>query len=132
MYDKSSAVYVAVSQQLNMFDCEFQGMYIPDNHANASASNEAASEEPESHIDEVIIKHEKQIAYNTFYIVDDGTCGVCVFNQYFESKVLQGRTQEVGRIPDTVVPADDKKPQESIPMDSADVFKYCASEMYYL
>ncbi|KAA6401962.1 MAG: hypothetical protein EZS28_002506 [Streblomastix strix] len=132
MYDKSSAVQVALSGKLSMFDCEFQGTYIIDNYANASASNEVASEEPESHIDEVIIKHEQKIAYNTFYIVDDGTCRVCVFNLYFESKGLQGRTQEVGRIPDSVLPADGKKPQESIPTDSDDVYKYCASGMYYL
>ncbi|KAA6354747.1 MAG: hypothetical protein EZS28_049726 [Streblomastix strix] len=88
MYDKSLAVQVTVSGKLT--------------------SNEATSEEPESHIDEVIIKHEKQIAYNTFYIVDDGTCRLCVFNLYFESKELQGRTQEVGHIPDSVLPADGK------------------------
>ncbi|KAA6370346.1 MAG: hypothetical protein EZS28_034127, partial [Streblomastix strix] len=55
---------------------------------------------------------------------------VCVFNLYYESKWLQGRIQEVGRIHDSILPADE--PQESIPMDSADVYKYCASGMYYL
>ncbi|KAA6399576.1 MAG: hypothetical protein EZS28_004898 [Streblomastix strix] len=105
MYDKSSAIQVAVSGKLSMFDCEFQGTYIIDNFTSASASNESLSEEPESHIDEVIIKHEKQIG-------------------------LQGSTQEVDRIPDSALPADGKKPQESIPMDTADVYKYCASEMY--
>ncbi|KAA6356069.1 MAG: hypothetical protein EZS28_048404, partial [Streblomastix strix] len=99
-YDKSSAIQVAVSGQLNTLDCEFQGTYILDNYTNASASNEAASEETESHIDEVIIKHKKQI---------------------------DGRMQEVGRITDSVIPADGKKPQESIPTDSDDVYKYCAS-----
>ncbi|KAA6364615.1 MAG: hypothetical protein EZS28_039857 [Streblomastix strix] len=175
MYDKSSAVQVAVSGQLNMFDCEFQGTYILDYYTNSTNTNASASEEPESHIDEVIIKHEKQIgssaqpqytitnvynqfvindffpssAYNTFYIIDDGTCRVCVFNLYFESKGLNGRIQEVSRIPDSILPADDKsldfpaavyrtkggrqnKPQESKPTDSADVYKYCASGMYYL
>ncbi|KAA6358917.1 MAG: hypothetical protein EZS28_045556 [Streblomastix strix] len=158
MYDKSSAVQVAVSGQLNTLDCEFQGTYILDNYTNASASNEAAPEDVESHIDEVIIKHEKQLgsspqpqytinnvynqfmindffpssAYNTFYIVDDGTCRVCVFNLYFESKGLNGRMQEVGRIPDSILPADGKKLQESIPTESDDVYKYCASGMYYL
>ncbi|KAA6387144.1 MAG: hypothetical protein EZS28_017329 [Streblomastix strix] len=195
MYDKSSAVQVAVSGQLNMLDCEFQGTYLLDNYTNESASNEAPNE-AESHIDEVIIKHEKQIgsspqpqytitnvynqfmindffpssAYNTFYIVDDGTCRVCVFNLYFESKGLDGRSQEVGRIPDSILPADGKslgfpaavyrtkggrqnnfsvnyfivnaqfkmlyfqlaEPQESIPTDSDDVYKYCASGMFYL
>ncbi|KAA6365229.1 MAG: hypothetical protein EZS28_039243, partial [Streblomastix strix] len=210
MYDKSSAVQVVVSRQLNMFDCKFQGTYILDNYANstntnesapmssstppaAEASNEAASD---SFIDKVIIKHEKQLgsspqpqytltnvynqfmindffpssAYYIFYIVDDGTCRVCVFNLYFESKGLNGRTQEVGRIPDSILPADGKslgfpaavyrtkggrqnnfsvnyfivnaqfkmlhfqlsEPQESIPTDSADIYKYCASGMYYL
>ncbi|KAA6356021.1 MAG: hypothetical protein EZS28_048452, partial [Streblomastix strix] len=127
MYDKSSAVQVAVSGQLNTLDCEFQGTYILDNYTNSTNNNEASNEEPESHIDEVIIKHEKQLAYNTFYIVDDGTCRVCVFNLYFESKGLNGRSQEVGRIPDSILPADGKKPQESIPTDSDDVYKFCAS-----
>ncbi|KAA6399559.1 MAG: hypothetical protein EZS28_004913 [Streblomastix strix] len=134
------------------------GTYILDNYINESASNEASTEEPDSFIDEVIIKHEKQLgsspqpqyaitnifnkfvindffrssAYNTFYIVDDGTCRVCVFNRYFESKGLNGKTQEVGRIPDSILSADGKKLQESILMDSADVYKYCASEMHLL
>ncbi|KAA6399258.1 MAG: hypothetical protein EZS28_005219 [Streblomastix strix] len=166
MYDKSSAVQVAVSGQLNMLDCEFQRTYILDNYTNSTNANESAPEDVESHIDEVIIKHEKQLgsspqpqytitnvynqfmindffpssAYNTFYIVDDDTCRVCVFNLYFESKGLNGRTQEVGRIPDSVIPADGKnlgfpatiQPQESIPIDSADVYKHYASGMYYL
>ncbi|KAA6381160.1 MAG: hypothetical protein EZS28_023311, partial [Streblomastix strix] len=59
--------------------------------------------------------------------VDDGTCRVCVFNFYFESKGLDGRSQEVGRIPDSILLADGKKPQESKPTDSDDVYKYCAS-----
>ncbi|KAA6374430.1 MAG: hypothetical protein EZS28_030042 [Streblomastix strix] len=134
IYDKSSAVQVAVNGQLNMLDCEFQGTYVLDSCINESASKGALYEDVESHIDEVKINHEKQLdsssqlqytitnvnyqivtiyffpssAYNTFYIVDDGTCKVCVFNQYFESKDLQGRTQEVGRIPDSIIPADDK------------------------
>ncbi|KAA6361041.1 MAG: hypothetical protein EZS28_043432, partial [Streblomastix strix] len=156
--EKSSAVQVAVSGQLNMLDCEFQGTYILDNSTNESASNEASNEEPDSFIDEVIIKHEKQIgsspqqqyaitnvfnqfivnkafnlytsAYNTFYFVVDGTCQVCVINLYFESKGMSGfRTEEVGRIPDALVPADGKK---LIPTDSADYYKYCASGMYQL
>ncbi|KAA6366582.1 MAG: hypothetical protein EZS28_037892 [Streblomastix strix] len=135
MYDKSSAVQVAVSGQQNMLDCEFQGTYILDNYTistntNESAPNEAASD---SFIDEFMINDFfPSSAYNTFYIVDDGTCKVCVFNLYFESKGLNGRTQEVGRIPDSILPADGKKPQESIPTDSDDVYKYCASGMYYL
>ncbi|KAA6378087.1 MAG: hypothetical protein EZS28_026386, partial [Streblomastix strix] len=154
-YDKSSAVQVAVSGQLNTLDCEFQGTYILDNYTNSTKTNESAPNEAasDSFIDEVIIKNEKQIgsspqpqytitnvynqfmindffpssAYNTFYIVDDGTCRVCVFNLYFESKGLDGRTQEVGRIPDSVIPADGKslglpagQPQESTPTDSDD------------
>ncbi|KAA6354789.1 MAG: hypothetical protein EZS28_049684, partial [Streblomastix strix] len=114
---------------------EFSAMYLFKDitNTNESAPNEASNEATsDSFIDEVIIKHEKQLAYNTFYIVDDGTCRVCVFNLYFESKGLNRRTQEVGRIPDSILPADGKKPQESIPTDSADVYKYCASGMYYL
>ncbi|KAA6393048.1 MAG: hypothetical protein EZS28_011423 [Streblomastix strix] len=57
---------------------------------------------------------------------------VCVFNLYFESKGLQRRTQEVDRVPDSVLYADGKKSQESISKDSADVYKCCASGMYYL
>ncbi|KAA6389472.1 MAG: hypothetical protein EZS28_015000 [Streblomastix strix] len=133
MYDKSQVVWVAVSGKLNMFDCEFGGTYMIDNYTNASAQNEAASEEPESHIDEFMINgFFPSSAYNTFYIVDDGTCRVCVFNLYFKPKGLNGRSKEVGRILDSILPADGKKPQEQIPMDSADVYKYCASGMYYL
>ncbi|KAA6397553.1 MAG: hypothetical protein EZS28_006922 [Streblomastix strix] len=196
MYDKSSAVQVAVSRQFDMLDCEFQGTYILDNYANSTNIKEAAPEDVESHIAEIIVKHEKQLssspqpqytitnvynqfmiidffpssAYNTFYIGDDGTCRVCVFNLYFESKGLNGRTQEVGHISNSILSADGKslgfpaavyrsqggrqnnfsvnyfiadsqfkmlqfqlsEPQESIPMDSSDVYKYCASGMYYL
>ncbi|KAA6364270.1 MAG: hypothetical protein EZS28_040204 [Streblomastix strix] len=107
MYDKSSAVQVAVSGQLNTLDCEFQGTYILDNYTNESASNEALPEDVESHINEVIIKHEKQLG-------------------------LDGRSYEVGRIADSILPADGKKQQESIPTVSDDVYKYCASGMYYL
>ncbi|KAA6404457.1 MAG: hypothetical protein EZS28_000008 [Streblomastix strix] len=117
IYDKSSAVQVAVSGQLNTYDCEFQGTYILDNYANSSNPNESVSNEAtyDSVIDDVIIEHENQLGqslqsqlYNTYYIVDDGSCRVCVFNLYFESKGLQSRTQEVGLILDSVVPADGK------------------------
>ncbi|KAA6400737.1 MAG: hypothetical protein EZS28_003740 [Streblomastix strix] len=50
---------------------------------------------------------------------------ICVFNLCFESKGLQGMTQEVGRIPDSALPAD--QPQLSFPEYSADIYKYCAS-----
>ncbi|KAA6403041.1 MAG: hypothetical protein EZS28_001434 [Streblomastix strix] len=68
MYDKSSAVQVAVSGQLNMFDCEFQGTYILDNYTNSTNTNESAPNEAstDSFIDEVIIKHEKQLGYAVF------------------------------------------------------------------
>ncbi|KAA6401325.1 MAG: hypothetical protein EZS28_003149 [Streblomastix strix] len=107
MYDKTQAVQLAVSGQLNTLDCEFQGTYILDNYMNSTNTNESVSEEPESHIDEVIIKHEKILG-------------------------LDGRTQEVGRISESILPSDGKKPQESISTDSADVYKQCASGMYYL
>ncbi|KAA6314998.1 MAG: hypothetical protein EZS28_055488, partial [Streblomastix strix] len=92
--------------------------------------------EPDSLIDEVIIKYDKQLAsssqpiytitnvfnqiqliapfdqggraYNTYYVVDDETCKVCVFNLYFETKVQATSTQEIGRLPDSVLPADGK------------------------
>ncbi|KAA6364744.1 MAG: hypothetical protein EZS28_039729 [Streblomastix strix] len=83
--------------------------------------------------------------YNIFCYIDQGghllqaiggcrqiLLQVCVFNLYFKFKGLNGRMQEVGRIPDSILPADGKKPQESIPTDSDDVYKYCASGMYYL
>ncbi|KAA6378161.1 MAG: hypothetical protein EZS28_026314 [Streblomastix strix] len=147
IYDKSSAEQVAVSGQLNLFDCEFQGTYILDNYANSTNANESASmsssnppaaealpEENESFIDEVIIKHQKHQGSSPQpqYIITNVYIQVCVINQYFKSKGLQGRTQEAGRIPDAVVPADGKRPQESILMNSADVFTYCVSGMYYL
>ncbi|KAA6386347.1 MAG: hypothetical protein EZS28_018126 [Streblomastix strix] len=56
-------------------------------------------------------------AFNTFYVVDDSTCRVCLSNQYFESKGLQGRTQEVGHNLYSVVSVDGKN---SIPQESAD------------
>ncbi|KAA6364097.1 MAG: hypothetical protein EZS28_040376, partial [Streblomastix strix] len=85
IYDKSSAVQVAVSGQLNMLNCEFQGIYILGNYTNSTNTNESALNEAsnDSFIDEVIIKHEKQLG-------------------------LDGRTQEVGRIPDSILPADGK------------------------
>ncbi|KAA6385967.1 MAG: hypothetical protein EZS28_018505 [Streblomastix strix] len=46
---------------------------------------------------------------------------VCVFNLYFESNGLQRRTQEVDRVIDSVLLANGNKPQEPIPMESADV-----------
>ncbi|KAA6404430.1 MAG: hypothetical protein EZS28_000051 [Streblomastix strix] len=145
IYDKSLAVEVGVSGVLNKYDCEFQGTYILDNYKNPT-SNEESNEEPnaspsdpdeaDSHLDEVIIKHDKQLAsssqpiytitnvfnqiqliapfdqgghaYNKFNIVDDGTCKVCVFNLYFETKGQAISTQEIGRIPDSILPADGK------------------------
>ncbi|KAA6368865.1 MAG: hypothetical protein EZS28_035607, partial [Streblomastix strix] len=142
MYDKSSAVQVAVSGIMSMLDCEFQGTYVLDNYKNETSneeSNEAQPEDQESHIDEVIMKHEKQLSdvqpqqqpqytltnvfnqiqinapftldshsQNTFYIVDDGTCSVCVFNLYFESKGQGAKAQEICRLPDSVLPTDGK------------------------
>ncbi|KAA6400658.1 MAG: hypothetical protein EZS28_003812 [Streblomastix strix] len=49
---------------------------------------------------------------------------VCVINLNLEQKRLDGRTQEVGRIPDSILFVHGKKPQESIPQDSADAYKY--------
>ncbi|KAA6362328.1 MAG: hypothetical protein EZS28_042144, partial [Streblomastix strix] len=145
IYYKSLAVEVAVSGVLNKYDCEFQGTYILDNYKNPTSNEESNEEpnaspsdpkEPDSHIDEVIIKHDKLLtspsqpiysitnefnkiqliapfdqsghAYNTYYIVDDGTCKVCVFNLYFETKGQATSTQEIGRIPDSILPADGK------------------------
>ncbi|KAA6353034.1 MAG: hypothetical protein EZS28_051439 [Streblomastix strix] len=141
IYDKSLAVEVAVSGVLNMYDCEFQGTYILDNYKNPTSNEEPNAspldpKEPDSHIDEVIIKHDKLLtspsqpiytitnefnkiqliapfdqgghAYNTYYIVDDGTCKVCVFNLYFETKGQATSTQEIGLLPDAVLPADGK------------------------
>ncbi|KAA6377682.1 MAG: hypothetical protein EZS28_026789, partial [Streblomastix strix] len=105
--DKSLAVEVAVSGVLNKYDCEFQGTYILDNYKNPTLNEEPNAspldpKEPDSHIDE------GGRAYNTFYIVNDGTCRVCVFNLYFETKGQATSTQEIGRIPDAILPADSK------------------------
>ncbi|KAA6399673.1 MAG: hypothetical protein EZS28_004806 [Streblomastix strix] len=140
IYDKSLAVEVAVSGILNKYDCEFQGTYILDNFKNPTSNEEPNAhptdpKKPDSHIDEVIIKHDGKLAssihiftitnvfnqiqliapfdygghaYNTYYIVDDGTCKVCVFNLYFETKGQATSTQEIGLLPDAVLPADGK------------------------
>ncbi|KAA6390835.1 MAG: hypothetical protein EZS28_013643 [Streblomastix strix] len=106
VYDKSFEVEVAVSGILNKYDCEFQGTCILDNYKNPTQNEESNAspldpKEPDSHIDEVIIKHDGKLvssplpiytitnvlnqiqliapfdqdehAYNTYYIVDDGT-----------------------------------------------------------
>ncbi|KAA6365792.1 MAG: hypothetical protein EZS28_038681 [Streblomastix strix] len=58
----------------------------PSNEGSNEESNKESNasqldpKEPDSHIDE------GGHAYNTFYIVDDGTCRVSVFNVYFETK----------------------------------------------
>ncbi|KAA6378292.1 MAG: hypothetical protein EZS28_026181, partial [Streblomastix strix] len=95
-------------------------------------TNESAPEDVESHFDEVIIKHEKQLDSSSQpqYMITNVYNQVCVFNLYFESKALDRRTQEVGRIPDSLISADGKKPQESIPTDSDEVFKYCAGGIW--
>ncbi|KAA6357846.1 MAG: hypothetical protein EZS28_046627 [Streblomastix strix] len=141
IYDKSLAVEVAVSGILNKYDCDFQGTYILDNYKNPISNEEPNAspldpKEPDSHIDEVIIKHDGKLvsqplpiytitnvfnqiqliapfdqsghAYNTYYIVGDGTCKVCIFNLYFETKGQATSTQEIGRIPDSILPADGK------------------------
>ncbi|KAA6383527.1 MAG: hypothetical protein EZS28_020948 [Streblomastix strix] len=92
--------------------------------------------EPDFHTDEVIMKHDEKLAssslliftitnvfnqiqliapfdqsghaYNTYYIVDDGSCKVCVFNLYFETKAYATSTQEIGLILDAVLTTDGK------------------------
>ncbi|KAA6381743.1 MAG: hypothetical protein EZS28_022731 [Streblomastix strix] len=178
IYDKSLAVEVAVNGILNKYDCEFQGTYILDNYKNTTSNEEPNAspldpKEPDSHIDEVIIKHYGKLAslpipiytitnvfnqiklispfdqggraYNTFYIVDDGTCKVCVFNLYFETKGQATSTQEIGSIPDSILPTDGKSMGfpasvyrnaggyinwlEVIPESPTDIYKYCSSGM---
>ncbi|KAA6390161.1 MAG: hypothetical protein EZS28_014314 [Streblomastix strix] len=63
IYDKSLAIEVAVSGILNKYDCDFQGSYILDNYKNPISNEEPNAspldpKEPDSHIDEVIIKHD--------------------------------------------------------------------------
>ncbi|KAA6365147.1 MAG: hypothetical protein EZS28_039327 [Streblomastix strix] len=145
IYEKSLEVEVAVSRVLNKYDCEFHGTYILDNYKNPTSNEEQNEDpnvspsdlkEPDSHIDEVIIKHDKLLASssqptsvianvfnqiqpiapldqgghnnNTFYIVHDETCRVCVFNLYFETKGQTTSIQEIGRIPDSILPTDGK------------------------
>ncbi|KAA6370972.1 MAG: hypothetical protein EZS28_033502 [Streblomastix strix] len=52
MYDKSSAVQVAVCGQLNTLDCQFQRTYMIDGYTNGTKTNESLTEETESHIDD--------------------------------------------------------------------------------
>ncbi|KAA6386722.1 MAG: hypothetical protein EZS28_017752 [Streblomastix strix] len=106
---------------------------VSDEEANAS---QLKPKEADSHIVVVIIKYDRKFAssslaiyiisnmfnqiqlispfdqgnhaYNTYYIVDDGICRVCVFNLYFETKGQATSTQEIGRIPDAIVPTDGK------------------------
>ncbi|KAA6393094.1 MAG: hypothetical protein EZS28_011380 [Streblomastix strix] len=122
MYDKSLAVEVAKKENPTSNEEQFALPLDP--------------KESDSHTDKVIIKHEGKLAisslplytitnvfsqiqliapfdqagyaYNTYYIVDDGTCKVCVFNLYFETKVQATSTQEIGRIPDSILPTDGK------------------------
>ncbi|KAA6391144.1 MAG: hypothetical protein EZS28_013327 [Streblomastix strix] len=141
MYDKSQAVQVITSGILGINDCEFAGTYVIDptyeNDSNALPSDPL---EPDSLIDEVIMKHEQQLeqvqppkqqytitnsfssipidprfnlyspALNTFYIVDDGNCKVCVFNLFFVSKGISNERQQVVAtyFPDELLPADGK------------------------
>ncbi|KAA6391087.1 MAG: hypothetical protein EZS28_013383, partial [Streblomastix strix] len=135
------AVEVAVSGILNKYDCEFQGTYILNKYMNPTSNEEPNAlptdpKEPDSHIDEVIIKPDEKLAssslpiytitnifnqiqlfapfdlgghaYNTYYIDDDGTCKVCVFNLYFETKGYASSTQEIDLLPDAVLPTDGK------------------------
>jgi hypothetical protein len=61
MYDKFQAVQVIVSGILGINDCEFAGTYVIDptydNGSNAP-SDPPTNLEPDSHIDEVIMKHD--------------------------------------------------------------------------
>jgi hypothetical protein len=60
MYDKSQAVQVIVSGKLGITDCEFAGTYVIDpTYENESNPLPSDPTEPDSHIDEVIMKHEK-------------------------------------------------------------------------
>ncbi|KAA6384980.1 MAG: hypothetical protein EZS28_019492 [Streblomastix strix] len=92
IYDKSLAVEVAVSGVLNKIQHQMKNQ----THLQLDPK------EPDSHIDE------SGRAYITYYIVDDGTCKVCVFNLYFETKGQATSTQEIGSIPDSILPADGK------------------------
>ncbi|KAA6390510.1 MAG: hypothetical protein EZS28_013962 [Streblomastix strix] len=141
IYDKSLAVEAAVSGILNKLDCEFQGTYILDNYKNPTSNEEPNAlptdpKEPDSHIDEMIIKHDGKLAssiliftitnvfyqiqliapfdqgghaYKTYYIVDDGICKVCVFNLFFETKGIASSTQEIDLLQDAILPADSKR-----------------------
>ncbi|KAA6369460.1 MAG: hypothetical protein EZS28_035013 [Streblomastix strix] len=132
--------FVRTEQQEYTAMCLFKDIYDK-SLANPTSNEEPNTspsdpKEPDSHIDEVIIKHDGKLvssplpiyiitnvfnqiqliapfdqgghAYNTNYIVDDGTCKVCVFNLYFETKRQATSTQEIGRIPDSILPADGK------------------------
>ncbi|KAA6369480.1 MAG: hypothetical protein EZS28_034994 [Streblomastix strix] len=135
VYDKTQAVQVVVNRQLDKLDCLFAGTYVLDNYENQSQSNGAETVETGSFIDEVIIKHDKQLAqqqiqytitnryssitidprfnldssiHNSFHVVDDGTCKVCVFNLFFLSKGFNELSQVLGTIPDDLLPPNDQ------------------------
>ncbi|KAA6395713.1 MAG: hypothetical protein EZS28_008758 [Streblomastix strix] len=119
MYDKSKAVQVLTSGILDFNDCQFAGTYVLDNYQQSNeGSNGFPSDplEPDSYIDQEIIKHEKLLeqpkqypAVNIFDIVDDGNCKVCVFNLFFVSKGITNYKQQIlGTIPDQLLPANGK------------------------
>ncbi|KAA6384026.1 MAG: hypothetical protein EZS28_020449 [Streblomastix strix] len=97
--DKQTSFQVIISGKLDKKDCEFSGTYVIDNYQNLIDANEINEGQPESIIDEVIIKCDRKLEthsiyqytitneigqlnivqgfnlgspHNSFYIVDDG------------------------------------------------------------
>ncbi|KAA6378553.1 MAG: hypothetical protein EZS28_025921 [Streblomastix strix] len=147
--DKSQGFQVIISGKLDKKDCEFSGTYVIDNYQNLNDANEENENQPESIIDDVIIKCDRKLethsiyqytitneigqldivqgfnlgsphkiagdlatslrSLNSFYIVDDGACKVCVFNLLLETKGFYEQYQPVSPIPDALVPTNNNQ-----------------------
>ncbi|KAA6388126.1 MAG: hypothetical protein EZS28_016345 [Streblomastix strix] len=122
IYDKSLAAEVAVSKVLKKYDCEFQGAYILDNHKNPTSNQEPTAslsdpKESDSHIEEVIIKHDKQLASSsqTIYIITNVSNQIQIIAPF--DQVQTTSMQEISLIPDSILPTDGKKikPESQMP-----------------
>ncbi|KAA6359221.1 MAG: hypothetical protein EZS28_045252 [Streblomastix strix] len=147
--DKSQGFQVIISGKLDKKDCEFSGTYVIDNYQNLNDANEENENQPETIIDDVIIKCDRKLethsiyqytitneigqleivqgfnlgsahkiagdlatslrSLNSFYIVDDGACKVCVFNLLLETKGFYEQYQQVSPIPDELVPTNNNQ-----------------------
>ncbi|KAA6402871.1 MAG: hypothetical protein EZS28_001596 [Streblomastix strix] len=128
--------------------------YAVDNYTDESESNETYTEDVEPHFDVVMIKHEEQLGsspqpqytitnvYNQF-ITNDFFLHQHIKRSISLMMALAEYAYSIYTSNQMVCKGEHKKQIEfrirqyllmvkSIPQDSADVFKYCASGMYYL